>query len=79
MHKLIVAERRRGGPDSLKAAKNRAQADFLIAVLAELGPDELRLAPDEAVVRGPGCRDRIEASLDRLPAARERLHQAAGG
>ena len=79
MHKLIVAERRRGGPDSLKAAKDRAQADFLIAALAELRPDELRQAHDEAVARGPGWRDRIEASLDRLPAAREHLLQAAGG
>ena len=79
MHKLIVAERCRAGPDSLKAAKDRAQADFLIAALAELRPDELRLAHDEAVARGPGWRDRIEASPDRLPAARERLLETAGG
>ena len=79
MHKLIVAERRRGGPESLKAAKDRAQADFLIAALVELRPDELRHAHDEAVARGPSWRSRIEASLDRLPPARERLLQAAGG
>ena len=79
MHKLIVAERRHDGPDSLKASKDRAQADFLIAALAELRPDELRLAHDEAVERGPGWRRRIEASLDRLPTAREHLLKAAGG
>ena len=79
MHKLIVAERRHDGPDSLKASKDRAQADFLIAALAELRPDELRLARDEAVERGPGWRNRIEASLDRLPVAREHLLEAAGG
>ena len=78
MHKLIVAERRRDGPDSLKAAKDRAQADFLIAALAELRPDELRLAYDEAVERGPGWRNRIEASLERLPAARMHISWGAG-
>ena len=79
MHKLIVAERRRDGPDSLKAEKDRAQADFLIAALAELRPDELRLAHGEAVERGPGWRNRIEASLNRLPSAREHLLQIASG
>ncbi len=79
MHKLIVAERRRDGPDSLKAAKDCAQADFLIAAMAELRPDELHLAHAEAVNRRFGWRNRIEASLNRLPAAREHLLQAAGG
>ncbi len=79
MHKLIVAERRHDGPDSLKASKDRAQAGFLIAALAELRPDELRLAHDEAVDRGPGWRNRIEASLGRLPIARKHLLEAAGG
>ena len=79
MHKLIVAERRRGRPDSLKAAKDRAQAEFLIAALAALRPEELRHAHDEAAARGPGWRNRIEASLNRLPAAREHLLQVAGG
>ena len=71
IHKLIVAERRGHGPDSLKAAKDRAQADFLIAALAETRPDELRQAYDDAMDRGPGWRRRIAASLDRLPDARE--------
>ena len=79
MHKLIVAERRRDGPDSLKALKDRAQADFLIAALAELRPSDLRQAHEEAVNRGLHWRSRIEASLSRLPAAREHMLQAASG
>ena len=54
MHELNVAERRRGGPDSLKAEKDRAQAEFLIAAWAALRPDEARLAHDEVVARGSG-------------------------
>ena len=73
IHKLIVAERRRDGSDSLKAAKDRAQAEFLIAALMELRPDELRLAYKDATDRGPAWRKRITASLDRLPTAREFL------
>ena len=79
VHKLIVAERRHDGPDSLKASMDRAQADFLIAVLVEPRPDDLRMASDEAVERGPGRSNRIEASLDRLALAREHLLEAAGG
>ncbi len=45
----------------------------------ELRPDELRMAYDEAVERGPGWSNRVEASLDRLPVAREHLLEAAGG
>ena len=78
IHKLIVAERRRGGPDSLKASKDRAQADFLIAALAEMRPDELALAYGEAMGRGPGWSNRITASLNRLPGARERVLGVVG-
>lgn len=67
MHKLIVAERRQGGPDTSKARKDRAQAALLIAVMAELRPDELRDACEQAVERGPQWRKRIEASLARMP------------
>jgi hypothetical protein len=74
IHKLIVADRRQGGPDAVKAAKDRAQADFLIAVLVESRPDELREAYDEAMGRGPGWRRRLQSSLERLPEARRRLH-----
>jgi hypothetical protein len=69
IHKLIVAERRKAGPDTLKARKDRAQADFLIRVLAETRPDELRNAFDEAVRRGPKWKMRIDAALKKLPAS----------
>jgi hypothetical protein len=67
IHKLIVAERRQGGPDVLKARKDRAQAAFLIRALAEARPDELREAYEDALGRGSNWRSRIEASLRRLP------------
>ncbi len=38
IHKLIVADRRRDGADSLKAHKDRRQASFLIEALAEDRP-----------------------------------------
>ncbi len=41
IHKLIVADRRKRGPDAIKAMKDRAQAEFLIEVMAEQRPDEL--------------------------------------
>jgi hypothetical protein len=73
IHKLIVAERRQGGPDLLRARKDRAQAELLIEVLAELRPDELLDAYDEAMDRGPNWRRRIECSLARMPEAARRL------
>jgi hypothetical protein len=75
IHKLIVAERRQGGRDVAKARKDRAQAAFLIAVLAELRPDDLRDACEEANSRGPGWRRRIEASLEKLPQTAETLER----
>ncbi|MBI1362217.1 MAG: hypothetical protein GC155_18230 [Alphaproteobacteria bacterium] len=63
IHKLIIAERRK---DSLKAMKDRAQADFLIAVLAETRPEELREAYENAMSRGPRWRSQIETSLARM-------------
>jgi hypothetical protein len=73
IHKLIVADRRRGGPDALKSVKDRAQAAFLVAALAEDRPDELREAYAEAMENGPKWRDRIGASLRRMPATKEVL------
>lgn len=73
IHKLIVADRRRHGPDQAKARKDRAQAAFLIAVLAEDRPDDLAEAYQDALSRGPRWRERIEASLDRLPRTAETL------
>jgi hypothetical protein len=73
IHKLIVAERRRAGPDAAKSRKDRAQAALLIEVLAEDRPDELGEAYDAGLGRGPRWRQRIEASLARMPDTRERL------
>lgn len=67
VHKLIVAERRAGGPEAVKADKDRAQAAFLIAVLAETRPADLADALETADARGPAWRRRISASLDKLP------------
>lgn len=67
IHKLIVADRRKTGPDQAKARKDRGQAAFLIEVLAEDRPDDLREAYRDALARGPRWRERIEASLKRLP------------
>jgi hypothetical protein len=70
VHKLIVADRRREGAQSLKARKDRAQAAFLILALAESRPDDLAEALDAAQAAGPAWRRRIEATLDRMPDVR---------
>lgn len=67
IHKLIVADRRQGGPDQAKARKDRGQAAYLARVLAEDRPDDLRAAYADALSRGPRWRQRIEASLKRMP------------
>ena len=67
IHKLIVADRRRDGPDQLKSRKDRLQAAFLIQVLAEDRPDDLREAYEAALAGGPSWRDHIARSLARLP------------
>ena len=76
IHKLIVADRRKDGPNSLKAVKDRAQAAFLIEALAEDRPDDLADAWRDAEARGPRWRERLAATLARMPAAREHLIQA---
>lgn len=75
VHKLIVADRRRNGPDAQKAVKDRMQAAFLIDVLAEDRPDELAEAYHQALSNGPRWRERIEATLAKLPETRRRLEQ----
>ncbi len=75
IHKLIVAERRKAGPDALKARKDRAQAAFLIEALSETRPDELSEAYEDAIARGPKWRSRLEASLARMPASAECLRR----
>ena len=73
IHKLIVADRRRDGPDSAKASKDRAQAAFLIEVLADERPVELVDAYHSALERGATWRKRIAASLERMPVSKETL------
>lgn len=67
IHKLIVADRRRGGPDQIKSRKDRAQAAFLIRILAEDRPEDLREAWEDARARGPNWQTRLDASLARMP------------
>ncbi|TDE34927.1 GSU2403 family nucleotidyltransferase fold protein [Antarcticimicrobium sediminis] len=58
---------RHGEAERLKSRNDRAQAAFLIAVLSEDRPDELALAYEEALSRGPRWRARIMASSARMP------------
>lgn len=69
IHKLIVADRRQGGPDQGKSRKDRGQAAFLISVLAADRPDDLAEAYVDALSRGPRWRDRIASSLRLMPEA----------
>lgn len=73
IHKLIIADRRRDGAGSLKASKDREQAAFLVAVLAQDRPDDLAEAYEDALSRGPRWRERIGASLKRMPETAEVL------
>lgn len=74
IHKLIVADRRKGGPDHAKSRKDREQAAFLVEVLAQDRPDDLRDALEDATVRGPRWRQRIDASLNLMPETRSILN-----
>lgn len=67
IHKLILADRRRDGPDSLKSVKDRLQAEFLIHILAEDRPDELKEAFEDAIESGPQWQTRLEKTLNRMP------------
>ena len=67
IHKLIVADRRRDGPTSFKATKDRAQAAFLISTLAKDRPDELREAYQIARAIGPRWEQRLDQTLTRMP------------
>ena len=72
IHKLIVADRRKG-PDQLKSRKDRAQAALLIEALAEDRPDELREAYQDAMERGPQWRAHLSATLKRMPESAAKL------
>lgn len=73
IHKLIVSDRRQGGPDSLKAVKDRRQAAMLIDVLARDRPDELREAYADALARGPRWRERLASAIARIDGLDKRL------
>jgi hypothetical protein len=75
IHKLIVSDRRRDGADSLKARKDRRQAAFLINALAEDRPEDLREAYKDALSRGPRWRERLAASIARIPVAADQLRR----
>jgi hypothetical protein len=67
VHKLIIADRRRDGAGSLKSAKDREQAAFLVEAMAEDRPDDLSRAYAAALKIGPRWREHIGNSLKRLP------------
>jgi hypothetical protein len=73
IHKLIVATRRREDP--LKARKDRAQAAFLIRVLAQDRPVELAEAWEMARGYGPRWRERLDQSLERMPETKALLER----
>ncbi len=56
IHKLIISERRKTSGGREKAPKDRAQAAFLIAVLAEEDPYALADAWESARSQGPAWR-----------------------
>ena len=76
IHKLIVADRRREGPNSLKSRKDLMQAELLVDVLAEDRPGDLTEAIEDARSRGPRWRDHIDKSLKRLPGTHKRIEDA---
>lgn len=73
IHKLIVSERRRAGDAAEKARKDRAQAAFLIAVLAEEDPYALAEAFTTAQEKGPAWREALAAALAKLPETAARI------
>jgi hypothetical protein len=77
IHKLIVADRRREGPDSRKSRKDLMQASLLIEVLAQDRPADLSDAYADARSRGPAWRERLDRSLQRLPQVEKTLASLA--
>lgn len=75
IHKLIVADRRREGRDSLKAEKDRLQAGYLINVLASDRPEDLREAIEDALSRGKRWQERIAASVEKMPGIQSAVGQ----
>ena len=73
IHKLIIADRRRDGAGSLKSAKDREQAAFLIEAMVEDRPDDLARAYAAALEVGPPWREHIGNSLKRMPETKTNL------
>lgn len=73
IYKPIVADRHQGSPDQAKSRKDRAQAAFLIGVLTQDRPEDIREAYKDELSRGLRWRQRIEASLERMPEMGETL------
>lgn len=67
IHKLIVADRRKDGPENLKSRKDLQEAELLVSVLAEDRPTDLKEAYESAMGNGAQWRNRIQRSLKRLP------------
>jgi hypothetical protein len=76
VHKLIVADRRADGPDSIKSRKDMMQAEILISILAEDRPSDLAEAYEDAISRGPQWREHINRSLGRSQTAADLLTAA---
>ena len=75
IHKLTIADRRRDGAGSLKSAKDREQAAFLIEAMAEDRPDDLSRAFANALEVGPRWQGHIGNSLKRMPATKAILER----
>ena len=67
INELIIADRRRDGAGSLKSAKDREQAAFLIEAMVEDRPEDLARTYATVMEIGPRCRQRIGNSLKRMP------------
>lgn len=77
IHKLIVADRRRAEQGAFRSQKDREQAAFIIATLAEDRPYDLWEAYQDARARGPKWEERLARSLAKLPETREVLEGCA--
>ena len=75
IHKLIVADRRRGSPAAHKSHKDREQAAFIIKTMSEDRPHDLWSTYQDALSRGPKWRERIERSLAKMAATQRVLEQ----
>ncbi|WP_245894602.1 GSU2403 family nucleotidyltransferase fold protein [Paracoccus indicus] len=73
IYKLMVASRRHDGKGAAQASKDRAQAGFLIRVLAEDRPDDLAEAYEQALSQREEWRKSIASSLEGMPETKHYL------